>query len=515
MSKTIRKLSELDKNRPKPRGDQKNTIDGLMIVAGDFNSDQDSVAARLLTHGYTNYGNVRDRNYKAKVTKASASTMSHPYRFIDSYDHGQDYGSGNTDPRFKQGNFRDLYAPVTVSLKGRGPGIMDHLFYTTGAKGDKPHLRKRPVAVKRTNPSQVALATSKASTKDSLSASLLEDHLGKRSKRRKKGERRGGGGTMETASAAHYLNNSKGAKFKIQAVLATIDLQDSASAEKRLKIIHEGLPNMDEGFPSDHLPVGALFSAIKDSSFDSNNDGHDDNSDREEILHDKQPQATSDGDDDELEDLSHQTDGIGINDEEIASLSDPVKGRSSGVSSSVQRRRNSSKASFGLRRRHNQVLNAITEWLVGRGAASVVLDKPLYKNDLLARILGPDEVKKNLKKKSRAPDLMCVFVNEAGEECLVVVEVAVAADPEKVRAQKASKYKDLMDLLLEADKSCHLATVVVRDDGEIPQGTRSDLQLLTQLTSGPKNNKGKIENEADRLCEHLGSKVSSFRVDKR
>ena len=517
MSKTIRKLSELDKNRPKRKGNHRNTIDGLMVVAGDFNSDQDSVAARLLTHGYTNYGNVRDRNYKAKVTKASASTMSHPYCFIDSYDHGQDYGSGSTDPRFKTGSFRDLYAPVTVSLKGRGPGIMDHLFYTAGTKGDKPHLRKRPVAVRRTNPSQVAMASSKAATKDTLSASLLQDHLGKRSKRRKKGENRGGGGNMGTASAAHYSNNSKGAKIKVQAVLATIDHQDIGSTGKRLKIINEGLPNVEEGFPSDHLPVGVLFSAIQDTNIDNDNDYNEDNS------NDGEPRSDEENGENEVlpksNDSNSTDDKIASSSPDSMAASDNTgkiyRGKSSGISSSVQRRRNSSKASFGLRRRHNQVLNTVTEWLVGRGAASIVLDKPLYKNDLLARVLGPEQVKKNLKKKSRAPDLICVFVNGAEEECLVVVEVAVASDPDKVRAQKTTKYQDLMDLLSKSEKQCHLATIVVQDDGQIPEGTRSDIQMLTQLTSENMKNIEEINIETDRLCEHLGSKVSSFRIDKR
>ena len=523
MSKTIRKLSELDKarkkDRPKPTANRKNTIDGLMIVAGDFNSDQDSVAARLLSHGYTNYGNVRDRNYKAKVTKASASTMSHPYRFIDSYDHGEAYGSGNNDPRFKSGNFRDLYAPVTVSLKGRGPGIMDHLFYSIGTKGGnaQSQLRKKPIAVRRANPSLVAIQSSGTSTKETLSASLLQDHVGKRSKRRKKGETRGGGGNTGMASAAHYSNNSKGSKLRVEAVLATLDPQMTASAEMRLKIINEGLPNIEEGFPSDHLPVGALFSAIQDKSSGKEKV----KSTEEKGMERPTPAMFDESSEAPIANPSPTNDSHSHNDEAAtipATATDSTKNnnrvRSSGVSTSVQRRRASSRASFGLRRRHNQVLNAMTEWLVGRGATSVVLDKPLYKNDLLSRILGPTELKKNLKKKSRAPDLICMFVNASGEECLVVVEVAVASDPEKVRAQKASKYKDLIDLLSSSNKSCQLATIVVRDDGVMPEGTRSDIQVLTQLTSESSKNPEEINEEIDRLCDHLGSKVSSFRIEK-
>lgn len=525
MSKTIRKLSELEKamKRERPKT-TKNTIDGLIVVAGDFNSDQDSVAARLLSYGYTKYGNVRDRNYKAKVTKASASTMSHPYRFIDSYDHGQEYGSGTDDPRFKNRNFRELYAPVTVSLKGRGPGIMDHIFYTTGTRGGKPHeLRKKPIAVRRNNPSQVAMNLSGSATKEALSASIIQDHLSKRSKQRKKGETRGGNGSVGSSSAAHHSNNSKGAKFRVEAILATVDNQESDSGSKRLKIIHEGLPNVEEGFPSDHLPVGALFSAIQDGVGDKVKENN--TCEVGVVLDEKVAMPTLETGDEPLEDvLSTSGDDYDRNDETKMQSSTtnttdtPVQlnnhRQPSGVSASVRRRRASSRTSFGLRRRHNQVLNALTEWLVGRGATSVVLDKPLYKNDLLARVVGPKELKKNLRKKSRAPDMMCVFVGDNGEESLVVVEVAVASDPEKVRAQKASKYQDLIELLEKSGKSCQLATIVVKDDGQIPEGTNSDIQLLTQLTSVCTQNQEEIKAESGRICALIGSKVASFRVEK-
>ena len=48
----------------------------------------------------------------------------------------------------------------------------------------------------------------------------------------------------------------------------------------------------------------------------------------------------------------------------------------------------------------------------------------------------------------------------------MVVEIAVASDPEKVRVQKASKYKDL------------------QNNGVIPDGTRSGIQCLAELTPG-------------------------------
>jgi len=555
MSRTIRKLSDLDKAMRKENPKQHNTIHGLMVVAGDFNSDQDSVAARLLSHGYTNYGNVRDRNYKAKVTKASAADMSHPYRFIDSYDHCF-ATSGSKDQRFQERSFRDLYAPVTVSLKGRGPGIMDHLFYAHGSSSSskQPHKMK-PLAARRTQNQNPSLSPT---TKDDLSASLLEDHLSKRSKRRKKGETRAGGGSLGTASAAHYPNNSRNAKIKVESVLATVYRETSGDPadddDKRSRIIREGLPNLKEGFPSDHLPVGVLFSAIPgndkakktiidvgteaDADADAGADADSTSSSkvaREEITAMNEDSSSTilsnkeeiSGQDTSPSDRSSSHNGkittsvaaaaAAADDDDGAAEDQTQNNRdrkgSSGITSSVKRRRKSSRTSLGLRRRHNVVLNTVSEWLVGRGATSLVLDKPLYKNDLLARTLGAEILKKSLTKKSRAPDLMCVFVDaESGKEYLVVVEVAVASDPDKVRTQKASKYKDLVDLLSNSNKPCRFASIVVRDDGGMHEGTISDIESLVRLTSGGKESRKEMEAETGGLCDLLESKVSNFRI---
>ena len=574
MSRTIRKLSELESNMRKDRAIKKasnsnnnniNTIDGLMVVAGDFNSDQNSVAARLLTHGYTNYGNVRDRNYKAKITKASASDMSHPYRFVDSYDHGDHQNT--KDPRFKKGNFRELYAPVTVSLKGRGPGIMDHLFYATGKSKKNDHRHPPKIQNARKNPSKVATKSAGASTVDALSISLLEQHLGgtKRTKRRKKGESRGGGGNEGVASAARYALDPK-ARIQIDSVLATVDFEaDDNGDEERLRIIREGLPNLEEGFPSDHLPVGALFSAAARLTSSNNNDysssnsnSHDDDKiEKEEENPDKISTAKGDAeveviavldqsqnlpvsveyptsshdddDDDHPSTVAHKTQKRGPKDRRAGAST------VSGISSSVQRRRSNSRASYGLRRRHNLVLNTLTEWLVGRGATSIVLDKPLYKNELLARTLDPSQSQK-LIKKSRAPDLVCIVVKipadanrandnhdtdtttlkSSSEECMVVVEVAVASDPIKVRRKKQSKYKDLVELLSSnSNQHCCFAAIVVGDDGSISDGTRADIRSLAQWTTQSSSSNSNpdsttIELETDRLCTHLQSLVSSF-----
>ena len=551
MSRTIRKLSDLDRairrdrSRSAARSGQPDTIDGLLVVAGDFNSDQDSVAARLLFHGSTNYGNVRDRNYKAKITKASAAKMSHPYRFIDSYDHGEGYGSGRDDPRFRNGgSFRDLYAPVTVSLRGRGPGIMDHLFYATGtAKGGSTQKHQRLPKVTPARRQAKASAATAGSTREALSDSILREQLGKRSKRRRKGEARGGGGGGGGGRAVHHGGNTR---IVVESVLATIDPmreEDTAPDGRRWKTIHEGLPNREEGFPSDHLPVGVLFSAAPTDRNRGDNQANatdrapaapaatataaTDSNPSKDIApkalateNEDSPSTTSSGG--TIADPTLPTDAASSHDSTNANeaSTDPAaqSTQTGGVSASVKRRRRSSRTSFGLRRRHNAVLKATTEWLVGRGATSVVLDKPLYKNDLLARTLGPGELRAKLKKKSRAPDLICGHVDaSSGEESLVVVEVAVASDPDKVRAQKSSKYSDLVTLLERSGTPCRLAAIVVGDDGMVPGGTRSDIHRLAELTSGridEDDEKGPdgIEAETDRLCELLGSIASSFRV---
>jgi hypothetical protein len=74
-------------------------LDGLMMVVGDFNCDSNSVTARLLTTGKSPYGNLKDRNYKANVSKASASQMRYGYRFQNVYDHHADdkYSKNNNN----------------------------------------------------------------------------------------------------------------------------------------------------------------------------------------------------------------------------------------------------------------------------------------------------------------------------------------------------------------------------------------------------------------------------------
>jgi len=514
MSRTIRKLTQLDQNRDKSSFSK--TLNGLIVVAGDFNSDQHSVAARLLSHGYTNHGNIRDRNYSAKITKASAKDMNHPYRFIDVYENSGGFGNSRNDPRFKHNTLRELYAPVTVSLKGRGPGIMDHLFYATVSSSSKilgkQYRTPSKLVNEKKNMQQLSTTSTKTGTVDLTtkpsSPTFLSNNLssGKRRKRRDKAKSRFGG----TASTARVSNNDP--KIYIDSILATIrcdgnDVDDkNDKGDERLRIIYEGLPNLKEGFPSDHLPVGALLSTVPAIKYDS-----------EQTKDDVAPASI----------LNNEN----INDTYTQGRVEKARG----ITSTVERRRRNSQASYGLRRRHNLVLNAITEWLVGLGASSVVLDKPLYKNKLLSRTMGGAKpLQQHIKRKSRAPDLMCIIVDDNDNDnddrddntirggVLVVVEVAVAADPEKVREQKISKYQDLVTAVTNHGQTCnrcHLCVIIVQDDGVIPAKTQAAIESLAKLSlsssstmNNTKASSSAIEEETERFSAHLRSLVSSLQV---
>ncbi|KAL3916480.1 MAG: hypothetical protein SGILL_005158, partial [Bacillariaceae sp.] len=430
MSRTVRKLEQLMSGQQHTMLHYHNrksaaSLDGLVIVGGDFNSDQNSVAAQLLKRGSSPYGNLYDRNYKAKVTKASALAMRHPYVFHDVYE------SGATGDE----SLRDLYAPVTVSLKGRGPGCMDHLFYSTVSSKNK-HQQGKPIK-------------SFSSGLQGRASGIRMDY-GKRRQRRKKAELRQKVYTQgmrrgDNDQAARF--GKEAASIQLHAVLATTH---GMNDHQRNEIIVGGLPNLECGFPSDHLPVGAMF-----------------------VGSEKARKYTLIGDASSMPRVVPSTQS----EHDISSSK-----MKHGISSAVLRRRRSSRASFDRRRRHNAVLNTITAWVFEKGLDSIVCDKPLHKNELL----HADGILDNLKRKSRAPDLMGIARRKAQmpsqvsrPEC-VIIEVAVASDPDRVRKKKLSKYSDLVDVLSNSSSysRCELFALVFHEDGTIPITTRQDLERL-------------------------------------
>eukprot|EP00429_Kryptoperidinium_foliaceum_P034731 CAMPEP_0176174170 /NCGR_PEP_ID=MMETSP0120_2-20121206/89236_1 /TAXON_ID=160619 /ORGANISM="Kryptoperidinium foliaceum, Strain CCMP 1326" /LENGTH=662 /DNA_ID=CAMNT_0017512205 /DNA_START=120 /DNA_END=2108 /DNA_ORIENTATION=+ len=316
MSKTIQRLANYDVSQ------RKSPLDGLLVVGGDWNCDHKSVAAKLLTDGKVHYGNVRDRNYKANISKPVASRMRHGYRFRDVYSE----------------SVRDSYAPVTVSLHGRGPGTMDHIFYTQTEKGPSKNANNSITKTVKLNNSQKGRVP-----------------MSKRKLRREKATRMRRAGRGSGSFRGSFAGN-----VGVESVLGTVTGKED---QDRLDLINAGLPNVAAGLPSDHLPVGVLF--VPQADFSSKTDN-----------------CFADGDSETNQDgLSLSTSSIG------------------GVTSSVRRRREAGLQSLSTRRRHNVVLRCIADWLEDCGVTEIIRDQPLYKNiwtkdakDLTKKSRAPDIV---------------------------------------------------------------------------------------------------------------------------
>jgi mRNA deadenylase 3'-5' endonuclease subunit Ccr4 len=538
MSRTIRKLAELDGQHQRA-GQRRHAggsepLDGLILVAGDFNSDQHSVTAQLLKRGTSNHGNLRDRNYKAKITKASAIQMKHPYRFRDVYDGrallAQKYSSKtNNNHNSNENNGRTIvdlrrqYAPITVSLHGRGPGCMDQLFFATTANGSHIPTKSRRVFP----PPFLDHSTPSSPTPTPVLITHHNSDAGKRQVRRKKGEAR------RHRMMSTPIEASMKANLQVESILATIRGPDD---EERIRIIQDGLPNIEEGFPSDHLPIGALFVghgrpstlSYTFSSLISSTTQSADGMIRSNVGSNAPHRAPGN-----VLDTPRTT--LDVPSTLESSVSSSVSS-SSGVTASVQRRRQAQRTSASDRRRHNAVLKLVTDWLVGRGVQNVIRDTPLYKNPLILQTLDVQ----NLKRKSRAPDLVCLVNHkmmpfddcdsdpttlttrnaddcDANSDTIIVLEVAVATNPERVRMEKVSKYEDLTTLSTLVSttsctykggegtaKQCRLFTIIVDPNGTVPEQTKGSVNDLILLTSRARGlSRHDIENEVNRLSSRL------------
>jgi endonuclease/exonuclease/phosphatase family metal-dependent hydrolase len=305
-----------------------------IILGGDLNCEDPSVTTRLITAGSVPFGTIRDRNHKTKITKAVAKNLRHSFRFASVY-------SGALEA-----------APVTVCLKGRGPGIMDHLFLCTNSN-----------------------STQLASSRKQGSAAILSLTGSKRRSRRQR--------ALYSTSTAFDRGTQEEKPLSIMAVLATVDNEES------YQTILEGLPNVEAGFPSDHLPIGVLLSQELSAA---------------EIYPEPKESGTS-----------HRFLGT-------------ATGHSS-LSGTAARRRLSFQSSSMVRQRHNQVLQKIADWL-----------PPGTKRDTSLVHFGMPQ----LRRKTRAPDLCCVIGNT-----LFLVEVTVVAvkNLEKAEKEKIRKYDDVVPTL--------------------------------------------------------------------
>ena len=221
--------------------------------------------------------------------------------------------------------------------------------------------------------------------------------------------------------------------LRIDTVLATVDPDDPTRAQT----IANGLPNVSAGFPSDHIPIGVLFSP--------------------------QPSYTRD----DIE-----------NDNSIDECNDLRQDLTAGgaISANAKRRREAYSRSLVVRRRHNAILRAVTEWLVERGAREVIRDQPLFKWKWLEGVT-------KIRGKLRAPDLFCIL-----NDNIVVIEVTVSNKPDQMRRTKLTKYEDLGELLLSAPATVGLKVVdtfviLIDDDGQIPDATRQDVVRLAELST--------------------------------
>mmetsp|Transcript_14491 Transcript_14491/g.33464 ORF Transcript_14491/g.33464 Transcript_14491/m.33464 type:complete len:453 (-) Transcript_14491:56-1414(-) len=410
LTTVIRKIEECE-----PPTHMESPLDGTMVICGDFNSDSNSVAMNLLKTGRCNHGKVKDRSFKAKVSKEKAFGMRHEFRFRDVYNHR---------------SVRKLAAPVTVCMGGREPSVKDQMVYASAYQNDEPFI----------------------------------DWIGGKRSRRDRSKLRS---TQATTAGDSIVSSSP---IRVESVFATVDPQDP----HRSQVIAAGLPNVQEGFPSDHLPIGALFTP-------------------EPTYGDTTPPAFS-----KFHPLYDNLEDVPAAKRRKSSPNKPH----SGLSFQAVRRRNEYSQSVIRKRRHNAMLRAISDWLVKRGATDLLRDVPLYKWHWTEGVGG------TMKNKLRAPDLACILHNNT----LVIVEVTVANKLDLVRKQKLDKYSDLQGLLQQTDKVTEAGVtvaepmiVVVNEDGEIPKSTLRDLTRLA-LLSGT-TNVDKATREATRMCKTLSKMV--------
>ena len=515
ISRTIQKLDNLETTSS---SQNESTLNGLMIVCGDFNGDHNSAAAKLLQQGYINYGTILDRNYRSKLTKAIAAKMRHYYPFQDVYG-------------LEQGRIRQQCAPVTVSLKGREPGCMDQLFYYLPNHKDKTKMKKKQSIFKI----QQATTDQENGGTGISNKKIVQPNVSRRTKRRIKASQRMSRTSKGSARLINNNGDSTSARIKVESILATVLETDN----ERLGVINRGLPNPSKGFPSDHIPIGALFTTtarttppqaaadtaekVADPSHTANqiqtlNASNDDSGNEGvEARSIDESNSTPSSLTADSSSSTHQREGPPADVDNATSN----QRRRGAISSTVRRRRQATIESLGYRRRHNAVLGFVDSWIknvIGSGGL-IVTDQPLYKNPITKHI-------KQLKKKSRAPDLICVLGNS-----LVVIEIAVtsSSDPTKIRNQKLSKYSDLEPILTQQlvtggmtpDEipnihDVEILTFVLVDDNceqqrlTIPDETKQDISRLVEIAIGGCRRREEEEDysaifqkETKRFCEQL------------
>ena len=447
LSTAIKALEGCERFRYRPgtsSSSSSSSLDGTVIVTGDFNCEPRSIVLNLLREGRIPHGTIRDRNYRARISKDLAYNTHHDYRFRNVYQAAP-----------------PMAAPVTVSLRGRRASCMDQLYYTNHKDKQQQHLQQ-----------------------DNARASSGRG-------------RGGGGGRIHSRGSKRRARRERGQQLKegrigqypstmrIESVLATMDHERDP---KRTEIILAGLPNVAEGFPSDHLPIGVLLVP----------DGNDTLMPTDE----KKKNGNNMGDDNG-NDYYYKSGGVSIN---------------------SRRRRESYQQSLWTRRRHNAVLGIVADWLrLSGGASDMLQDEPLYQWKWIQK-------NAKLPNKQRAPDLCCVVSSSSPssdnhnnndqqqqqqqqqQQTLLVVEVTVSTNTDKARGEKQNKYWDLGSHLATSAPVVQtglavedLVVVAVQEDGTIPLETTNDLRRLTRLCGFVDDDDKEVCRITDAIQEALQS----------
>mmetsp|Transcript_8138 Transcript_8138/g.11725 ORF Transcript_8138/g.11725 Transcript_8138/m.11725 type:complete len:636 (+) Transcript_8138:96-2003(+) len=387
-------------------------LDGAAFVMGDFNCDASCSPVSFLRDGYQPHGIIFERNHRHKISKNDAKKFRHGLRFLDAY-----------GP-----NLRKSQASITVSLTGRGPGSMDHVLYTPGRWGK----------------------TKAASRKIISSDFAVLAGGGRRQKRRLRAE----------SKVEARVSLEPPSMLRVDSVLATIDPDD----KDRTQIIVDGLPNLGAGFPSDHLPVGVLFTPTEEEE---------DNTD---------------------------VNMVGSGKDEDISLGDESQSNEETTPTVTKRRRGARSMAVVTRQRHNALLRALSTWLRSRGVTDVIQDSPLYQWHWVEGL-------EYLRKKMRAPDLCCVAPKDG---VLMMIEVTVSKSPTSVRKHKEKKYHDLAPILSSAPKvkGASLSVldafvVVVNEEGTLPPETINTLESLALLTAANDESKQNVDEAVREIALEL------------
>ncbi|CAB9524792.1 Angel homolog [Seminavis robusta] len=470
MATTIHKLQQLSSN----------DMMMMMLIAGDFNCDHHSITHKLLTTGRVSHGTLRDRNYKTRLSKDAAKTMKHSLQFQSVYDHN--------DNKL----LRQLAAPITVSLTGRKPACMDHLLFSTATEPIMAQQHSSSILLPDKRKAKRLARRQKGKAKETLRLVQQQEE-----------EQR----SQENDDAPDHNNPNQ---IRVESVLATVNVAN----EKVVQTILDGLPNVEQGFPSDHLPIGALFTTVpRQQSTTTPSDTEQQNG--MEIAK-------------ENRNLLLQQPGV-----KPAVLGPPPiipqqqdhhrRHGGGGLSANARRRRQAHAISVQVRHRHNVILGQVAEWLSSTlQATQLIRDKPLYEWKWLVHHSA--NTKSQIKNKLRAPDLCCIL----GNATLVIVEVTVgkANKMGQLRRQKQAKYQDLAAILRQAiiihdeqqqqqadlQVADRALVVILDDDGNVPEETMEDLQLLVQLSKkrntdgvndGTEDSNADMDDEAVKFAKHL------------